>query len=462
MGEKETVLIPIGANRPKNRMIEDGSHSDESCPYPPGYGPCSNLGHVHHDGIREQELPFPSERDQREFGVGEGSPSDPIASAPLGEGSAVGDLCTDSDETRYLINQQAFIGALEVDNDAKLDECKLSSVLRQVCVVGEKVKENEFSGVPGIVVAFPTKVHLNVDEATHREVVLKGALSAHLVFSCKGIGEKETVLIPIGADGPKNRMIEDRSHSNESCPYPPGYGPCSNLGHMHHDGIREQELPFPSERDQRGFRVGEGSPSDPIASALLGEGSAVGDLCTDSDESRYLINQQAFIGALEVDNDAKLDECELSSVLRQVCVVGEQVKENEFSGVPGIVVAFPTKEHINVDEASDGEGVLKGALSGDAVIGIGNFDNLSSERWDSLSEELSDDDVSVEVAAARGVWIMGGVSFGSSDEEEVVTRMTNRRKGWKSRTKHQKQSLKPNYLEGRTLATRSLKLGSKL
>ncbi|MED6140357.1 hypothetical protein PIB30_092382 [Stylosanthes scabra] len=190
---------------------------------------------------------------------------------------------------------------------------------------------------------------------------------AHLVFSCKGMGEKETVIILIGADGPKNRTIENGSHSDKSCPYPPGYGPCSNLGHVHHDGIREQELPFPSERDQREFGVGEGSPSDPTASASLGENSAVDDLCTDSDETRYLINQQAFIGTLVVDNDAKLDECELSSVLRQVCEVGEQVKENEFSGVPGIVVAFPTKEHINVDEATDGEGVLKGALSGDAV-----------------------------------------------------------------------------------------------
>ncbi|MED6124515.1 hypothetical protein PIB30_059617 [Stylosanthes scabra] len=99
-----------------------------------------------------------------------------------------------------------------------------------------------------------------------------------------------------------------------------------------------------------------------------------------------------------------------------------------------------------------------------------NASRKESEQW---GEEDENDDIEAsceednffEVVEARKVWDKGGISFYRSDEEEVLAKLSERKIVGKKRAdllqKKQKQGRKAPCLQGRTLATRKLRLISK-
>ncbi|MED6176434.1 hypothetical protein PIB30_088185, partial [Stylosanthes scabra] len=82
-------------------------------------------------------------------------------------------------------------------------------------------------------------------------------------------------------------------------------------------------------------------------------------------------------------------------------------------------------------------------------------ENPIDERDDPIEE-----DSLVEVEAARTIWKRGGLSFDSSDEEEVTTKLVRRKIECKKRAdlrlKLSHQGKKSPCIQGRTLATRKL------
>ncbi|MED6107787.1 hypothetical protein PIB30_017490 [Stylosanthes scabra] len=85
-----------------------------------------------------------------------------------------------------------------------------------------------------------------------------------------------------------------------------------------------------------------------------------------------------------------------------------------------------------------------------------------------VSEEIGapeEDDSYFEATVLRKVWSTGGIDFYNSDEEEVLTKLADRKSVGKGcvdlRQKKQKQGRKAPCLEGRSLATRTLSLASK-
>ncbi|MED6111595.1 hypothetical protein PIB30_053659 [Stylosanthes scabra] len=81
------------------------------------------------------------------------------------------------------------------------------------------------------------------------------------------------------------------------------------------------------------------------------------------------------------------------------------------------------------------------------------------------SEELSDEDSFFETTESKGVWDRGGLLFDSSEEEEVRARLIKGRPDGKKRADlspiKQGQSRKAPCIQGKTLATRTLRLGPK-
>ncbi|MED6220844.1 hypothetical protein PIB30_048744 [Stylosanthes scabra] len=104
---------------------------------------------------------------------------------------------------------------------------------------------------------------LGCDPATHEAQIMKKESSKKTVENKKLI------------DGNKVHRLSGPTESGSSCPFPPGFGPCTGRTHVHHDRIRSK---IPN-CDGEGVHLSCGVGS-----------SEVGD----SDETRYKINEAAF------------------------------------------------------------------------------------------------------------------------------------------------------------------------
>ncbi|MED6107192.1 hypothetical protein PIB30_011762 [Stylosanthes scabra] len=95
-----------------------------------------------------------------------------------------------------------------------------------------------------------------------------------------------------------------------------------------------------------------------------------------------------------------------------------------------------------------------------------NFADNSRDhnRQVSLIDDESDIDSSwdnedvIEAFESKKVWGKSGLHFGSSDEEELLDRLS-RKKGEKRKHERHRQGRKPPSILGRTLATRVLRSG---
>ncbi|MED6155459.1 hypothetical protein PIB30_005311 [Stylosanthes scabra] len=196
---------------------------------------------------------------------------------------------------------------------------------------------------------------------------------AQLVFGCYAWDTKRIDYV-----GPNNNSHEEQFYTDESCPFPPGFGPCSRLAHVHKKVIRAQQNSSPCKRDRRSSGVSGDLHINLFQVASIGEGSAVGDGDTESDETRYLINKQAFVGLFEVDDDVVVP----SDVPRLEYVNEEHLTANDFSnlGVPETIFMAQTITSFATEEDAAGQGALYGAQNDDFLANLGNLDNPSSER----------------------------------------------------------------------------------
>ncbi|MED6211199.1 hypothetical protein PIB30_071411 [Stylosanthes scabra] len=118
--------------------------------------------------------------------------------------------------------------------------------------------------------------------------------------------------------GPSTSMCDD---SLGSCPYPPGFGPCSGHGHVHHDLIRVQNLPHfvvpHSVEVVRAVEFPYANPSLPIAAVECHSGTLSDE--ERSGETLYRINDSVWFG---VNNDiAKLVGGVGGAAKRRLCRV---------------------------------------------------------------------------------------------------------------------------------------------
>ncbi|MED6217550.1 hypothetical protein PIB30_018760 [Stylosanthes scabra] len=273
--------------------------------------------------------------------------------------------------------------------------------------------------------------------------------------------------------GPCAVMGVDGTDSDGSCPFPPGFGLCTDQAHIHHLLGRVQGLPNLAVNTHLFDSDGVRQTQSVCKSSKGGSAAAVDVEEEHSDETLYKINENFLRGTLEEDNRTINGDVEFSCIPKEG---NECDEEEEVSDTAGVGGEYANGDDVNENCRTD----IGGGIN--ISIELGKFDQSTlrkedfraaetdvekkivrdNAQWDSGSEELSDEDLSTEVVVAREVWNLGGLSFGSSDEEEVLGRLTNRRRGGKKYSKSQKQSWNPTCLQGRTLATRTLRSGSKL
>ncbi|MED6219978.1 hypothetical protein PIB30_040771 [Stylosanthes scabra] len=181
--------------------------------------------------------------------------------------------------------------------------------------------------------------------------------------------------------------------------------------------------------------------------------SATDDNEVRSDETRYLINRWEAEGRVE---------CSLPETEGEVDPVGATTVEEEGSGETlyrinrELLGDWERNEEENITEAVGGGGRDDTDLAYDVEL---------VNQGERLSEISSEEEDSIEVGEAKTVWYRGGISFESSDEEEIHERLVRRRGGGKKRLdlrpKLPKQGKKPPFIQGRTQTTRKLCLGAK-
>ncbi|MED6145841.1 hypothetical protein PIB30_028947 [Stylosanthes scabra] len=160
-----------------------------------------------------------------------------------------------------------------------------------------------------------------------------------------------------------------------------------------------------------------------------------------SEETLYRINEQVFcrnafgnFGDLELESaDAHVKPIDADLEGVQNCAVNGV--RGEFEEVVGMVLIGNKTDDVSVDQVHN--------------------------QWKLVNDDLTEEDNSLEVVVAKGVWDKGGIFFDSSDEEEVVTRFTGRKVQGRKRSKKFIQTRNLPCIEGRTLATRKLRLATK-
>ncbi|MED6143031.1 hypothetical protein PIB30_002853 [Stylosanthes scabra] len=176
-----------------------------------------------------------------------------------------------------------------------------------------------------------------------------------------------------------------------------------------------------------------------------------------SDEMLYLINKWENEG-IRFD-DGRTDEVN-SACLLVNGLDGIETESEEYSDKT--LYRLPSDE-LGRDE--DLQSLADFEVEGDKGADELGCDNDIVGQGDRQSDVSSEEEDSVEAGEARSVWNRSGIGFESSDEEEILERLVRRKIEGKRRPdlrpKSTKQGRKPPCIQGRTLATRKLSLGSK-
>ncbi|MED6110165.1 hypothetical protein PIB30_040500 [Stylosanthes scabra] len=227
---------------------------------------------------------------------------------------------------------------------------------------------------------------------------------------------------PTNSSGPQKELVNGpidttASTSDGSCPYPPGFGPCLDHAHIHHEFGRARLCPqIDSVKSVEGEKraavlamntLSEGEKSGRTVSTARGEDSH-------NDETLYKINQEAFRRALEdeafsAEGDSISPVCYVKTILFQDD--GRNVKMMSALLRPLLLVTGVVVSDREADQGDSGHGEHRVVTENDdQQLGL----------WEELSNEGCDDGNSSDVEVARELWSSGGLSFVSSDEEEIV------------------------------------------
>ncbi|MED6135227.1 hypothetical protein PIB30_044351 [Stylosanthes scabra] len=307
--------------------------------------------------------------------------------------------------------------------------------------------------------------------------------------------------------------IGDGSESTWSCSFPPSFGPCSNSNHIHRmkvrdpcetqlesvsrigDGEKGIFVPYTGERLMiECVRVGSGAieeerveDSSSTSSVVEGvrvelstlEGERVEELASDlpSEKKSLVIDDVSAEAGVETDeeqSDETLYRINSAAITDKPPCGGDELLVEAMEGVMGKIGRIDSGcASIGYDEnAEDGiedsEETLY--LINSRMVDKGQFGADSVERREekTLNEEdtnLWEEEILGEAIESNRVWGRGGISFDSSNEEEVMARLVDRKLGGKKqadvRPKKQRQLWKPRCIQERTLTTRTLSLGIK-
>ncbi|MED6199047.1 hypothetical protein PIB30_072281 [Stylosanthes scabra] len=280
-------------------------------------------------------------------------------------------------------------------------------------------------------------------------------------------GEKDTDLGPLGLEDLAHH--EGGSETSNFCPFPPGFGPCSIEHHVHRGAMvaRDsqsfvQETPI-VERESES----EESSSQPYeierADAVSYEEE------TQSDETLYCLGEQVIRQRACVAERVGQGVCTPSVGLVKAgeTVNNEQEVEEESDG---FLYRINTNALIDErgsgvgEEGDEGQGDIQGeqgGVDGDDIVGR-NGDlgkgktedtTTSGERW--YGEGL------IEASESKQIWARGGIFFDSSEEGEVIAKLLDckgeGKKKIELRQRKQHQGRRPPCIQGRTLATRTLR-----
>ncbi|MED6145301.1 hypothetical protein PIB30_023883 [Stylosanthes scabra] len=252
-------------------------------------------------------------------------------------------------------------------------------------------------------------------------------------------------------------MDSTNSIFDESYPYPTGFRPDLVLAHSHNDLGRAVHYPQIGETATENERA-SGDYSALRESPETSESSKIGERTVDeeerSDETLYKINKEAF--RCGFGDDA-------NEVVRETAVTSEWMENSTELGQTSVAVVA-NGDHRGPLNA--GIGPTDQPIVSEAVAGNLQEDERAKSPlikvWDEAGDELSDEEDSAEVNVARELWSSGGLSFVSSDEEEIVDRLTNRKGGGdKGRSKKFRRLRKPPSIQGRALATRMFRSFSR-
>ncbi|MED6164649.1 hypothetical protein PIB30_092245 [Stylosanthes scabra] len=193
------------------------------------------------------------------------------------------------------------------------------------------------------------------------------------------------------------------SDSTDSCLYPPGFEPIGDPSLMCGAKTRVADFPQIESGEHNSVRLGVNQGSDK----------------EESDKSLYRINEEAN-GWLMVRHDAYAEQ-----VLEQDGSIAEPVLRcPEGTNIAAEKGALLANDNLNSAERSpsDVDGVVADESSnGSSVVGGQHIDNV-----DAKDVESEDEDGHVEASETK-VWDKGGISFYSSDEEEVLARLAERK-----------------------------------
>ncbi|MED6140410.1 hypothetical protein PIB30_092908 [Stylosanthes scabra] len=244
------------------------------------------------------------------------------------------------------------------------------------------------------------------------------------------------------------------------------------------------------EKDNEGGRGLEGGRAeDSVSESPVIEGvglvlPAVGCVRVDDSISVPSFNKKApEIDGVSTDADSETEEERSDETLYQInrAVVtgnlpcrGDEVSGNAVDGITGEIGRIDSgcvsaEKDVNAEEEIEhseetlylinNKVVERGRISAD-LVGRGKEKTLNDEDAVSWEEEIL-----AEATESKRVWGKGGISFDSSDEEEVHARLMDRKLDGKKRAdlrpKKQRQLRKPLCIQGRTLATKILRLGAK-
>ncbi|MED6145223.1 hypothetical protein PIB30_023172 [Stylosanthes scabra] len=294
--------------------------------------------------------------------------------------------------------------------------------------------------------------------------------------------------------------------SNDSCPYPPGYGPCTSECHVHHTLGRVSN----SESVVRETPVCEGNlVTEELVSDHASDALKPTESISESSDTRYCINRER-VGSLgdlynycEADGggDDTLDDENESNDLNEGHAVTKKPSDvdaeavndtwvpgscgevaSDTGGIDAILEADSVvargaiggmdgcvrDEGCSDETASDeiryliNDDVFNASLFQDENDGVKENSEFESEgavgeEWDSVEKE----DSSVEILAAKEIWCRAGLYIGSSEEEEIHSKLVRQKKveGKKRpdlRPKEQRQGKKLPCIQGKSFVTRKL------
>ncbi|MED6204968.1 hypothetical protein PIB30_013735 [Stylosanthes scabra] len=254
------------------------------------------------------------------------------------------------------------------------------------------------------------------------------------------------------------------SDSTRTCPFPLGFGPCASGQHIH-----------------RQCRAPKQTYSQVVRNTLPSEPDENSSNCK-SKHCRASVSVELIAGGVEnntVADSKEVDGAQVPDEQRDGGLLTAGVDDNE-EGIRWNNVE-DEEPSIDSEERSDetlyklAEKAIRGVA--DSVETQNNKEDigfLGDVDWRELTEEGTNDEIHIgeteegggeytllEAAESKRLWDRTGIFFDSSEEEDVVEKLVNRKLKKKERAelrqRKQSQGRKVPCIQGKTLATRMLR-----